>query len=168
MSITYMKGDATFPTIPTGKTGFIVHIVNARGGWGKGFVLAVSKRWPEPESAYRRWFHNKYDDGKPFELGQVQYVKVEPNLYVCNIVAQSGYGRNNLEQHQSETPNSTPPIRYMALETGLSDVGKIARRIDAVVVGPRLGSGLAGGDWSKIEGIINSLLHDVPVYIYDL
>ena len=32
----------------------IAHICNDGGGWGKGFVLAVSARWPEPEREYRK------------------------------------------------------------------------------------------------------------------
>ncbi len=33
----------------------VAHVCNDIGGWGKGFVLAVSRRWPEPEAAYRAW-----------------------------------------------------------------------------------------------------------------
>lgn len=53
MAITYHIGDAT---APDGRgPGVIAHVCNDSGGWGKGFVLAVSRRWPEPEAAYRRW-----------------------------------------------------------------------------------------------------------------
>lgn len=42
----YLTGDATAP----GGTGtrIIAHVCNDIGHWGKGFVLAISKRWPEP------------------------------------------------------------------------------------------------------------------------
>src|SRR4029077_8760714 len=30
-------------------------VCNDAGGWGKGFVIAVSRRWPEPERRYRAW-----------------------------------------------------------------------------------------------------------------
>lgn len=47
--ITYLRGDAT---APHGKgVKLIVHVCNDLGGWGKGFVLALSRRWPEPEAA---------------------------------------------------------------------------------------------------------------------
>lgn len=45
--ISYLKGDATNLVIPGNK--IIVHICNDIGAWGKGFVLAVSKRWSESE-----------------------------------------------------------------------------------------------------------------------
>jgi hypothetical protein len=33
---------------------------------------------------------------------------------------------------------------------------------------PRIGCGLAGGDWSTVEKIINDSLPDIDVYVYDL
>lgn len=68
--ISYLKGDATNPVIPGNK--IIVHICNDIGAWGKGFVLAVSKRWSEPEKEYKKW----HKDGTNFELGEVQFVQV--------------------------------------------------------------------------------------------
>ncbi|MFJ5832567.1 hypothetical protein [Streptomyces sp. NPDC093089] len=45
--ITYVRGDAT---APHGKgVKIVAHVCNDLGGWGKGFVVAVSRRWPEPE-----------------------------------------------------------------------------------------------------------------------
>ncbi|MGW4499908.1 hypothetical protein ACWENR_15015 [Micromonospora sp. NPDC004336] len=42
-----IKGDATSPQAKGPKV--IAHVCNDAGGWGKGFVLAVSRRWPQPE-----------------------------------------------------------------------------------------------------------------------
>ena len=39
--INYLKGDATQPH--SQGTKIIVHVCNDLGGWGKGFVLAISK-----------------------------------------------------------------------------------------------------------------------------
>src|SRR5262245_22379163 len=47
-----VRGDATAPRVDGPK--IIAHVCNDVGGWGAGFVLAVSRRWPEPERAYRR------------------------------------------------------------------------------------------------------------------
>jgi hypothetical protein len=46
-------------------------------------VLAVSRRWPEPEAAYRRWARG----GETFGLGMVLLVVVEDHLSVANMVA---------------------------------------------------------------------------------
>ena len=164
----YLKGDATRPQLDPDQNGLLIHICNTRGGWGKGFVVAVSKRWPQPEAAYRQWFQQKYWSGLPFALGQVQAIRVSSNLQVVNMIAQEGYGKNNTALHQSTEPNSTPPIRYLALEDCLGKVANFARQLSATVHAPRIGSGLAGGDWSKIEEILDRKLPDIPVYIYDL
>jgi O-acetyl-ADP-ribose deacetylase (regulator of RNase III) len=48
----YIVGDATSP-LGDGKR-IVVHVCNDIGGWGAGFVLAISRRWTAPEESYRR------------------------------------------------------------------------------------------------------------------
>ncbi|GGJ45802.1 hypothetical protein GCM10010121_066360 [Streptomyces brasiliensis] len=49
--IKYVRGDAT---VPSGKgVKAIAHVCNDVGGWGKGFVLALSRRWPPGTAAAR-------------------------------------------------------------------------------------------------------------------
>jgi O-acetyl-ADP-ribose deacetylase (regulator of RNase III) len=69
--ITYLKADPTKPATAGNK--IIVHICNDIGGWGKGFVMAVSKRWPEPEKQYREWYRSKE---KPIISSTLQQVFV--------------------------------------------------------------------------------------------
>lgn len=148
---------------------YIVHICNDVGGWGRGFVLALSKQWAEPERSYREWF--KAQDHSlwgRFELGNIQSIQVRPDLYVIQMLAQEGYGTKNQAMHQSSVPNSTPPIRYKALEQCLEKVAVLAKSVGASVHMPKIGSGLAGGDWSRIEEIINRTLIDSKVYVYVL
>jgi O-acetyl-ADP-ribose deacetylase (regulator of RNase III) len=163
-----IKGDVTVPKLNPDQHGLLVHVSNDRGGWGKGVVLAISKRWPQPEAAYRQWFRQKYWEGRAFELGQIQCVQVAPNLHVVNCIAQSGYGRNNQAQHQTSEPNTTPPIRLMALETCLNEVRQTAERLGASVHMPRIGTGLGGSSWDKIEPIVARALADIPVFVYTL
>ena len=47
MAIRYVIGDATAPEGEGPKV--IVHVCNDIGGWGRGFVVALSKRWDKPE-----------------------------------------------------------------------------------------------------------------------
>lgn len=163
--ITYIKGDATAP-IGDGRK-YIVHICNDIGGWGRGFVLSLSNRWDEPEKRYREWFkdgvNNQYE---PPELGNVQFVQVLKNITVCNMIAQHGC-------YPSKDDNGTliPPIRYNALEECLNKVCKNALDMNVSVHMPLIGAGLAGGDWTIIESIINRTLVekgvDVTVYIFN-
>jgi O-acetyl-ADP-ribose deacetylase (regulator of RNase III) len=150
--IQYLKGDATYPQGEG--TRIIAHICNDRGGWGAGFVTALSRRWLEPEWQYRTWHQEKAG----FKLGAVQFVSVEPLLWVANMVAQSGYrGIGN-----------AVPLRYDALAQALQKVAVFAKQHEASVHMPRIGTGLSGGDWAKISAIVEKELIEVPVFVYDL
>ena len=156
MEISYKIGDATAPE--GGGKKIIAHIVNNAGYWGKGFVMAISKRWPLVKEHYLEW----YDQGEPnFKLGAIQILDVAEDIQIANIVGQHG-----IRYHHS----GVPPIRYEALEAGLRLLAFEARKTEASVHMPRIGTGLAGGDWKKIEPIIlNTLIGSkVPVTVYDL
>jgi len=151
----FIKGDATSPQAKGPKV--IAHICNDAGGWGKGFVLAISRRWPEPERAYRRWHRERAGNG--FGLGALQLVGVQPNLWVANMVGQHGV------KHGS----AGPPVRYEAIAACLTKLTAEAKRLEASVHMPRIGCGLAGGRWERIEPLIDATLvaADVPVTVYD-
>jgi O-acetyl-ADP-ribose deacetylase (regulator of RNase III) len=155
ISIAYLKGDATQP-IGEGKK-IIAHICNNEGRWGRGFVMALSKRWSKPENEYRKWSSSKDED---FELGSVQFVTVEDEIMVANMISQAGIGIRN----------GRPPIRYDALATCLDRVAMRAKLDGASVHAPRIGCGLAGGRWDEIEKIIQDKLikEGIGVFIYDL
>ena len=152
--IQYIKGDATSPKGSENKIS--VHVCNDIGGWGKGFVMAISKRWKEPEKQYREWFKSKND----FELGNVQFVQVEENLWVANLIGQHKINKDE---------NGEAPIRYNAIEEGLEAVSDFAKTNNASVHMPRIGCGLAGGKWEMIEPIILKTLsdQDIKVVVYD-
>lgn len=157
--ITYLIGDATQPRGNSPR--IIVHICNDKGYWGKGFVLALSKRWKTPEREYAKWASGYYEDF-PFELGSVQFIKVtSDNIYVANLIG----------QHDIKSINGMPPVRYEAVRAGLLEVGLWATGFRRVSIHmPRIGTGLAGGNWEEIEPIIVDELcsRDIPVFVYDL
>ena len=80
--IIYTTGDATAPEGAGHK--IIAHICNDIGGWGKGFVVAISRKWPEPESDYRRWYAAR--DRNDFGLGAVRVVSVADDVSVANMI----------------------------------------------------------------------------------
>ncbi|PCJ53308.1 MAG: Appr-1-p processing protein [Planctomycetota bacterium] len=154
MEINYLKGDATSPKVLGNK--IITHICNDIGGWGKGFVLAISKKWPEPELKYREWYKSK----KNFNLGEAQLVQVDCDIWIANLIG----------QHKIYNTSGTPPIRYEAIGNCLNKVSDFSEKLDASVHMPRIGCGLAGGEWYEIEQIIKTQLikNDIAVYVYDL
>jgi O-acetyl-ADP-ribose deacetylase (regulator of RNase III) len=153
--ITYLKGDATCPQAKGHKV--IAHVCNDIGGWGKGFVLALSRRWAQPEADYRAWHRAGKAGG--FGLGAVQFVQVETYIWVANMVGQRG----------TKKGSSRPPIRYEAVAACLGEVAAKALELGASVHMPRIGCGLAGGEWPRIEPLIGEQLcaRGVLVTVYD-
>jgi len=156
MTIEYVVGDATEPSRE--RPVILVHICNDVGAWGKGFVVAVSQRWKEPERRFRAWARGT--EPLPFVLGKVQFVAVETNLEVANLIGQHGLRRRG----------GVPPICYDALAEGLTRVADRAIATGAEVHMPRIGCGLAGGRWEEIEPLLQETLivRGIAVRVYDL
>lgn len=158
--IEYKVGDATDPELPENGTSVIAHIVNDKGGWGAGFSGALSKRYPVVEKIYRQ-----YAEKGELELGKNIYVGISKDLFVVNMIAQHHW-----------RPYVDQPIRYEALADCLTSLHKMSRRMYFTqIFMPRIGAGLAGGDWSIIEEMINKTFSDnisgidyIPVTVYDL
>lgn len=153
-AINYLRGDATAPIGAGNK--IVAHVCNDVGAWGSGFVLAVSRRWSEPEAQYRRWPESRFR-----VLGQVQVVQVASDTWVANMIAQQGIGR--------PFSSGRPPIRYEALQSCLEKVATEASSMHASVHMPRIGCGLSGGSWGKVEPIVVETLcaHEIEVVVYD-
>jgi O-acetyl-ADP-ribose deacetylase (regulator of RNase III) len=169
--IHYLNGDATEPVGDGNKV--IAHVCNDVGGWGAGFVVAISNKWLKPESSYRKWHKGNLTASEsvilpePFALGNLQLIRVVSSrfdeinpskkidgIWIANMIAQTGYGSNQ------------PPIRYEAIESCLNKLNDYLVKLNATMHSPRFGCGLAGGKWSEIEKLIQKCI-TVDVYIYD-
>jgi O-acetyl-ADP-ribose deacetylase (regulator of RNase III) len=153
--ITYVRGDATASS--NGGARLIAHVCNDIGGWGRGFVLGLSRRWPEPEGAYRAWYRDRA--ANDFGLGAVQFVRVEPDVWVANMIGQRGIRRGG----------KGVPVRYEAIDTALVALAGKAVELGASVHMPRIGCGLAGGTWARVEPLVLERLvgRRIRVTVYD-
>ncbi|QFZ73250.1 Appr-1-p processing protein [Streptomyces fagopyri] len=153
--ITYVRGDATVPSARGVK--LIAHVCNDIGGRGKGFVQALSRRRPEPEKAYRAWHRDRAHND--FGLGAARFVQVEPYLWVANLIGQRGI----------RTGGKGVPVRYEAIDRALGRLADRAVELDASVHMPRIGCGLAGGTWSRVEPLVTGRLvaRGIAVTVYD-
>lgn len=147
--VRYVIGDATEPQA---ERVIIAHVVNNRGGWGAGFSGALSKRYPEAEAIYRSFTSRK--------LGKIQTLYPSEHVAIVNMIAQNGY----------KSAANPVPLSYPALTLCLREVAKIKALIEAfyngqefVVQMPRIGAGLAGGDWERIESSINTFLPEAII-----
>lgn len=151
--IEYLTGDATEPRGDGLRA--IVHLVNDKtANWGGGFARALRSRYPEAQEDFRKWVAA---DKSRLRLGAIRRVEVRPDLEVVTIVAQSGYG-----------PSVRPRVRYEALRTALKHLSALLDREPVSVHMPRIGAGMAGGDWNIIAELVRDELvdrcHEVTVY----
>lgn len=157
MKINYLIGDALNPKESGPK--LIIHVCNIQKAWGSGFVMAINKKWDKPEKSYHEW-HKLYSC--LFKLGQVQFVPVEDDVMVVNMLAQDGLRRKF---------NDPPTAKLDALEQCFEQI------INANVFNgkysihcPRICCGLGGEKWENIEPLlINHFIgKNIPVFVYDL
>lgn len=136
-NLTYVTGDATRPIGDGPKV--ICHCVNDIGHFGSGFAKAVMNRWPVVRKSYLDWFAKGFTSEAgylaPFALGNVQFVPVGPDTWVANIIG----------QHRTIAVGEKTPIRYEAIEQGLSAVVFFSILKKASVAMPRMGLGWLEG-----------------------
>lgn len=150
--INYIIGDLTDQK--ENENQVIIHCVNNLGIMGSGVALALYTKWSKVKEKYLKWYNSKKD----FELGSIQWVRVGELLWVVNLIGQNGI----------RGPNNLIPIRYTAIIEGFEKIKKDTDSHIHSIHLPRIGCGLAGGDWRVMEPIIEEVFKDYDVYIYDL
>jgi len=165
--IKFKAGDATNPDVIDGFN-IILHCVNDGGDdgiggiMGGGIAYSIKNKWPIVYEKYRLLFDLPSKE-RVTAQGQIQVVAVGKNLFVANLFGQSGIGDFK----------GFPAVRYDAIEEGLIRLkDRVGKRFDhrpVVIHTCRLGSGLAGGSWKRVEEIFNRVFKDsdIEIVVYD-
>jgi len=156
-NIKYLYGDL-FDLVKDYESVVIPHVCNNKGAWGAGFVLPLAKKYPITRQEYLNWYNSTYSneiipdtppeviiEGDNLDLGEIQFIKVEPKIYVCNMVAQTRGGER--------------PLYYNHLCKCMDELANVMERCVSPslthILCPQFGAGLAGGDWNIIKQLIN-------------
>ena len=129
------------------KEGVIAHGVNCQGVMGAGVALAIKNAYP---NVYDHYYSKcradmQYDDCEI--LGDVQFVTVteKPLLVITNCFTQESCGQDK---------------RHVNYEAVAKCFWILNSRVKLYTYGPlyipKIGAGLAGGDWKVISAIIES------------
>lgn len=128
----------------------IVHQVNCLGLAG-GLAGDLFEKYPKAEHGYKK-FINKYKMAKNI-LGTAQLIECG-DKHICNLFGQYFPGADT---------------RYEALNMGLMRLGEYATENNLTVALPyKLGCGIGGGDWEKVQMFIQYALSGVEYKIYKL
>jgi len=168
MPIQYIKGNLFDHLQPND---LICHVVNDIYKWGSGFVVPLGERFPEAKEAYLNWKHDVRPQcavtATALSLGHVQFVlswlnvKKGEGITIVNMCAQKGV----------RSKNNPHPLDYSALSSCMYYVLKYCSPSWAPpfrIIAPKFGAGLAGGDWTTIEKMIEENWKDLPVIICEL
>ena len=135
----------------------IAHGVNCQGVMGSGVAKALYEKYPEVKKQYIQFFKEC-----PFNpdaiLGARQLVECCDKI-IFNCFTQQNYGYDKQVY-----------LNYQALKSVLERVYYYCddKKINEIAI-PKIGCGLAGGDWDQVEEIINEVFpEDFKVIVYEL
>ena len=142
--------------------GMLTHSVNSAGAYGAGCAKQIRAAFPH---AYEAYIYKYRRTG--WKVGDVQFVH-PPNLnsdptktiydtIIANCCTQHYYGRSRDYNDYGAFHTVFHTVLSYAVELGLSHIAA-----------PRMGSGLAGGSWNRIESILRDVIanYDVDAHIY--
>ena len=155
--ITYIQGDITETDCMV-----IAHGVNCQGVMGSGVARALFEKWPKVRAFYHDYFNefNAGIDGENF-LGEIDSIQMNRGgKVVVNCFTQQYFG-----------PGDRCYLSYDALYECMVKLKKLCEvhyNVDEIAI-PKIGCGLAGGDWKIVEAILHSVFPEnnfnVKVYI---
>ena len=139
----------------------IIHGCNCFNCMGAGIAKQIKETYPD---AYKKDCSTVYGDKN--KLGTFTHVKVpniyfpDKDVYIVNAYSQYTYGRKDGEIYAD----------YKAINEVMSRISNFFVDTDEKTfkIGmPKIGAGLARGDWEMISEIINRAFAGKTVYVYE-
>lgn len=126
----------------------ILHGCNCMHTMGAGIALYLNRAYPKVLQADKL---SPYSDSN--KLGTYTTAVINDNLHILNCYTQYDYARHNQR-----------PADYRAIEAVLKAV--YIKYKDWHIRMPRIGCGLAGGDWGHVKQLVKANLLDANVTVY--
>jgi O-acetyl-ADP-ribose deacetylase (regulator of RNase III) len=132
--IRYVQGDLLASNLEV-----IAHGCNCHGVMGSGIAAQIRAKWPNVYEVY-----NLKHRIMGLELGTILPVRTIDGRMVINCMTQDNFGRTGAQF-----------VSYEAVENCIAAINASAENWGATEIGmPKIGAGLGGGDWDRIEDII--------------
>lgn len=149
MKIIYKQGDFL-----EGPEPYKLHGCNAQGVMGSGAALAVRKKFPKAYEEYKK-YHREYG----LQVGRVVCYHLR-DITVINAIIQEYYGRDA----------DTVYVDYSGVESIMQSLDRQAKYLDYTpqIAMPKIGAGLANGDWEIISKIIEDNSENFQAIVYTL
>lgn len=152
-----IKGD-----IFNGEWDGLCHCCNLHKTWGAGIVVPLKKKYP---SAYKADLDSPDGDDK---LGHFSYAAQLDGRVIFNLYGQVGIGNNGDPLNRN--------CQYDFIFNSLLRVCQMITRVKKdrdkeypfILALPKIGCGLAGGEWIIVEAIIKSIEQKFPNIQFDI
>lgn len=166
MGIKLVKGNIVTALIKK-DIDIFAHGVNCMGGFGSGLAGEITRRLPIVREAYI-----EKHKGEGWQLGQTQLVEwagaiddtgnILTKFAVMNCATQYNYGREPRKQPDGMYCN------YAAIRDCMNEYHETCQIREWLPGVPFIGCGLAGGDWDRVEEIIEDVFNDMTIAVYYL
>ena len=142
------------------KYDYFCHQVNCQGVMGAGIAAQIAKIYPKVKYEEQKYWSLNYirnHDTKSL-LGQILAVKTEDGRTCVNMHAQDLYGREKICYTDYEAFDRCL-IKLKCL---------LLKEPDTLTVGfpYKIGCGLAGGDWEKIQPMLEDFAGSIKQNVY--
>jgi len=127
----------------------IVHGCNCFNTFGAGIAKQIRSIYPEANET-----DQKTQKGDRNKLGTCT-TAISNDKLIINAYTQFHYSRN------------TKTVDYDAIKSVMYEIDEIVPQNTTIGM-PRIGCGLAGGDWNIVEKILDEAFTDRRIFIYDL
>lgn len=150
VGLRYVRGDAADPRCDD-RPAIIAHVVNdrARSWGGRGFAVALMRRFPHARDEYTKWASEGHA-----RRGAVHLADAGDGVWIASLVAQAGYGNE---------PTNRPRLQLAALRDALEVLAGLALEHGADVHMPLIGTGQGGARWPSVRDLILEELADRQV-----
>lgn len=129
----------------------VAHGVNCRGGFGSGFAGQIAQRYVNTKTKY---FEKYANEG--WMLGDIQETKDRwDGRIIVNCATQTNYG----------TVYDGPYVSYEAIRRVVQRLIVLYPKGFAM---PKIGCGLAGGNWDIVSKIIEQESGSIEIRVYEL
>lgn len=134
----------------------IMHGVNCQNVMGSGVAKALFDKWSSVKEKYHEYCEFFDVDAR---LGKINLVQEKDKLIV-NAFTQYNFGYDKKKY-----------VNYWAIANCFKSINKHLSffpdcGIDLAI--PKIGCGLAGGNWDIVKEIINDSTPDIEVYVYEI
>lgn len=150
--VKYKKGDLLQAT-----EDIIAHGCNCSGGFGSGVAGQIAKKYPYAREDYLSVYSNYANKGELMPLGMIISSDQPDGKIVVNCTTQLAY-----------LPRGVCHADYEAIRTCMARIKEWASIFEQSIAIPKIGAGLAGGDWAVIEQVLNEVFNDYDVTVYEL